>query len=337
MSEAVVVEQVIEDVLRVRDFKVESLIQRERLGAELAFDDAIKPARRLCQLFEQLPVEALREFPARQLSTAQKQAKSVYALFDQILTFKASGDPESVKREIINSLSEAYQPAFTDLLPLISYGVARTVDFANLESQGRAAVQAVNDEKNKLAAQIEATLNEAKNLLEEVRNTAAEDGATKNAKFFGSEAASQARAAKYWLIATSISATIVLIYAGLTLFFPVWFTASNTAESIQLVSSKFLIFFVLAYALYYCARNYASCKHNEVTNKHRQNALLTYRTIAEASHSQENRDAILQHAAAAIYSPADSGYLRREERGYQMGGIMQLPGRSLPTGQTPPE
>ena len=76
----------------------------------------------------------------------------------------------------------------------------------------------------------------------------------------------------------------------------------------QLVSSKLLIFAVLGYLLLLAARNYSTHKHNAVVNRHRQNALLTYRKIVEASGSAGTEDIVLAHAASCIFSPQETGF-----------------------------
>lgn len=63
---------------------------------------------------------------------------------------------------------------------------------------------------------------------------------------------------------------------------------------------------------------------------------MTYKTLAEAGNAPELRDAVLQHAAAAIYAPNDSGYLKSEERGYGAQSLLallpRLPGITPGTG-----
>ena len=76
----------------------------------------------------------------------------------------------------------------------------------------------------------------------------------------------------------------------------------------QLISSKFLIFAVLGYLLLMAARNYTTHKHNSVVNRHRQNALLTYRALVEASAGKGTEDIILAHAASCIFSPQETGF-----------------------------
>jgi len=68
------------------------------------------------------------------------------------------------------------------------------------------------------------------------------------------------------------------------------------------------VFAVLSFMLYLSARSFLSHKHNAVVNRHRQNALLTYRALADAAAADQNREVILTHAAACIFSPQPTGY-----------------------------
>jgi len=73
--------------------------------------------------------------------------------------------------------------------------------------------------------------------------------------------------------------------------------------------SKVLIFAVISFVLYLSARNFLSHKHNAIVNRHRQNALMTYKAIVEATgDNQQTSDAILIHAASCIYAPQPTGY-----------------------------
>ncbi len=74
--------------------------------------------------------------------------------------------------------------------------------------------------------------------------------------------------------------------------------------------SKVLIFGVIAYMLVLCARNFLSHKHNGIVNRHRQNALLTFKSLTDAASGEDRRDIVLTHAAACIFSPQDTGYTR---------------------------
>ena len=324
MSDSIIIEDLKQDILRVQDFKPETLIQKERLG-EMSFELAIEPARRLINLFARISPDSVTEFPFQQMSLIQQQAKATFALFDQILAFKvSSGDPETNRQQLIDQISAAYQPTFNQLFPLVSYLVSRTVDFNSLEARGRAAIQTISDDKERVLKSINETSEQAAKILQEVRDAAAEQGVTQMAKYFADEASGHAKAAWNWLVASIVAAVVVSAYAVATLFLFQWLPAKTPFESAQIITSKFLIFGVLVYGLFQCIRSYSAHRHNQVTNKHRQNALMTYKTLAEAGNSPELRDAVLQHAAAAIYAPNDSGYLKGEERGYGAQSLLAL-------------
>lgn len=319
MADGIVIEDVISDLERVQKFDVQELVQISRLGSELQFDEAVEPAKRLVALFSKLPSESVREFPHSELSDIQALAKSAFNLFQQVLDFDVKAAEPDVRRDrLIKQIANAYQSNFTRMYPLISFAMARTVDFNQLSADGRAAVQDVRDEAMKLMDELNSSSEKASNILAEVRDLAAEQGVTQQAKYFGDEASKHDELSTKWLIASAGVALSVLAYAVFTLFLPVlgWFKAESTLDSIQLLASKFLIFVVLSFALLQSVRNYQAHRHNAVANSHRQNALLTYKTLAEAGNSVESRDTVLQHAAAAIYAPSDSGYMRSEERGY---------------------
>lgn len=311
---------VTDDLARIQDFDAETLVRRDDLGAEFAFNDAVDPAKRLISLCSKLPASALSEFPESQLKQISKQCKAIYSVFSEILSFSSKvPDAENVHISLISRLRDSYQSAFTDLFPYISYAVARTVDFNKLSEDGRAAVQGILDEKQKLTGSIEKTHNEAIALLEEVRKSAAEEGVTRQAKFFRDEAERHEDQGTTWRKASFWVGGILVSYSLAALFlFPLvgYLQPATPAEAIQVTGSKVLVFVVLAYGLIQCIKNYSAHKHNAVMNKHRQNALLTYTTLAEAGSTPEARDTILQHAAAAIYAPGDTGYVRNEERGY---------------------
>lgn len=83
----------------------------------------------------------------------------------------------------------------------------------------------------------------------------------------------------------------------------------------QLITSKVLIFTVLGYLLIMAARNYGIHKHNAVVNRHRQNALLTYRALVTASEDSGTQDIVLAHAASCIFSPQETGFAHGKSDG----------------------
>ncbi|UTS81058.1 hypothetical protein [Phaeobacter piscinae] len=319
---------------RVQNFNAENLVQSGRLG-ESSFDEAVEPAQRVISLFKQLPSATLDYLPDSELNVVKSQANSLYQMFNEILAFDVNeGDVRNRQTQSMDKLKNVYQGYFTKLYPLISYSMARTVNFGQLEEQGRAAVQEISDQTARLMKEIAEQKEAADRILEEVRKTAAERGVSQEANYFKEEADTHKTEAEKWRGWTIRMAAAVGVYGFATLFFHkiTWLTPTNTYETVQFTVGKVLVFFVLAYVLALCAKNFLSNRHNEIVNRHRQNALMTYKSLVDAGGTPEARDVILNHAASSVYRLHDTGYTKAgDSSGSSSSSIVEmLPRTSLP-------
>lgn len=319
---------------RVQEFDAKDLEQSGRLG-EVRFHAAIEPAQRLIMLFRQLPVAALDTLPSNELTQVKSQANSIYQLFEQILSFDVNeGDVRNRQTQAIDKVNAAYQGVFSKLFPLISYSMARTVDFNQLETQGRATVQTIKDQTDALMAELEEQKNQASAILDEVRQAAAEQGVSQQAVYFRDEADSHKSEAVLWRKRTIGVAIAVGLYGVTTLFLHKvpFLSPENTYETVQFTVGKLLVFFVLTYMLALCSKNFLSNRHNEIVNRHRQNALMTYKALVDAGGTPEARDVILNHAAASIYRLHETDYTKPSDgSGSSSSSIIEmLPRTSLP-------
>ena len=103
-----------------------------------------------------------------------------------------------------------------------------------------------------------------------------------------------------------------------------WLAPSSSYEVVQFTSSKLLIFGFLAYLLILSARNYSAHKHNAVVNRHRENALLTYKTLVEAGNEESTQDIVLAYAAACIFSPQETGFTNNKNELSGSKSILEL-------------
>ncbi len=324
---------------RVQQFSASSLIQKEKLG-QSSFEDAVEPAEKIIDLFKQVPSAILEQLPRNELTSIRSSADAVYALFEEILTFDLdAGDIKNRQTKHVDSLKSNYQSCFTQLSNLISFSVARTVDFNRLEEQGRAAVQRVRDLTEELISDISNQKTEAARILEQVRQTAAERGVSQEAEYFKKEADSHRTEAKLWQKRTFWMAIVVGAYGLVSVLFHKipFLTPSNTYESIQLIVSKLIMFSVLVFMLAISARNFLSNRHNEIVNRHRQNSLMTYRTLVDAGGSPEARDIILNHAASSVYQLHDTGFAKAVDNGSTASSsvIGLLSKGAMPSNSTP--
>lgn len=295
-------------LVRMQVFDPETLVREGDLGKK-NFRDAVLPAKRLIELYNRLSPTALQDFPPDVLNTLQSRANQDFQLFSQVTSFDV--DASTAQRDqIINNIRASYSTTFTTLSPLIAYSLHRSADFARLDSQARAALQGIHDQAEESTKDLKKAGDDAKQILKNIREAAAEAGVTQQAEYFKRAAEIHDAEAKSWKTLTYRVAIGVGIYAVLSLFLHKipWLAPKSAYDAVQLTVSKILIFGVLSYVLYLAARNFLSHQHNAIINAHRQNALLTYKAIADAAGNSPNREVILTHAAACIFSPQPTGY-----------------------------
>lgn len=296
---------------RVQQFDVSTLSREADLGKQMNFSEAVAPSHALIDIYRRIPLTALDDFSDGQLNVISQQAQADFNVFKQILDFNATaGNAASSRTSIINTLKTRRDQLFDQLWQYVAYGVARITDTSLLETQARATIQSIEDRSEKLTAQLHTAKNDADSALAEIRAVAAEQGVSQQAIHFKQEAEEQETLAATWLKYTYWFAAAVGCFAVLSLFLHKveWIRPESTAEMFQLISSKVLIFAVLGYLLLMASRNYATHKHNVVVNRHRQNALLTYRSLVEASGGAGTENIVLAHAASCIFSPQETGF-----------------------------
>lgn len=296
---------------RIQAFDPAELGREEDLGRHMNFVDAIDPAKAIIDIYKRIPVSALSDFTDSQLQTIMKQANADFNTFKQIREFSpVSSDAANTRSTIINNVKGRRNQLFEQLWQFIAYGVARVTDTSLLEAQARATIQGIEDKAEKLTGHLNQAKTDADEALAAIRAVASEQGVSQQASYFQNEAQNQDRLAATWLSYTYWFAGILITFAVVSLFLHklAWIKPDGTNEMLQLITSKILIFAVLGYMLVMAARNYTTHKHNAVVNRHRQNALLTYRAIVTAAEDSGTQDIVLAHAASCIFSPQETGF-----------------------------
>ncbi len=281
-------------------------------------------AARVIDLFRQFPLEFLDRLPERHVIAMKGAAEAFHQTLAAVQSFSPKQEsPSNAHAAAIAAVSGQYQQVFNQLEPHISYAASLQRDVTGLEQQFRAAIQRANDKADELTAQLAQRQSEASAILEDVRKVAAETGVAQQASYFAEESAKHEKAAKDWrgwTIKTAIGLGIYALATGVLHKLP-WIKPESTYDTVQLGISKVLIFVVIAYMLLLCARNFLGHMHNAIVNKHRQNALLTFKALADAAGSEQNRDIVLTHAAACIYAPQETSYTKGGSPGQQDGSL----------------
>ena len=189
--------------------------------------------------------------------------------------------------------------------------IKQEADKALDKAQAQIAGVIEKREKAEIAAtqQVEALEKRA----EEILSTVVDETVGQQAEHFKVLAEKHEKSACCWCVATIAAAVLLAGFAVESIFLSDLDVVKN--YPIQAGISKVLVFTVLGSALFFCARNYGAHRHNAVVNRHRENALRTFRVLAATTHSAENRDIVLNQAAQCIFGPRDSGYARGRNSG----------------------
>lgn len=296
---------------RMQKYDPNTLAREGELGAALNFKDAVPHARRLIDLYIQLPLESVEWFNQGQASQLKAVADGDYNILNEIMTFDpAKGHGSNEKKQWINQLEQTYEQTFQQLAPWIAYGVGRVTDFTKIGRDARATIQDIEDKAKKLGEDMEQHRKSAQAILEDIRKVAAEQGVSQQAVYFKDESVSHTEQAEKWLKQTKQLTVLLALYAMLTLVLHKipWIAPTTSYETIQLAVSKVLVFTTIAYFLILSAKNFIAHRHNAIVNKHRQNALVTYRALVDAAGDGANRDIVLTKAAECIFGPQPTGF-----------------------------
>ena len=306
-------EETVESLRRIQDFDADKLSRKESLGEHFHLEGAVEPAKRHIELYRQLPTSILEVFPNDIIKSLKDLSHNLYNLLEEAMSFVPDGEnPTGKRNQIINRITKQYDETFKFLHPLISYSLHRSADFPSLERNARDTIQEIHDQAEMAMKELNKYKEDADQVLQDVREAAAEHGVTQQAIYFKEEADGHNSQSNRWLLCTSFISLLLLAYAVVSVFSYkiLGINPTDTYQMIQLGISKVLIFGVISYGLYLSARNFLSHKHNTIINRHRQNALMTYKALVEASGQESNREVITLQAAGCIFSPQSTGYTK---------------------------
>lgn len=226
--------------------------------------------------------------------------------FDPTTSQNAASD----RQNLIDEATTTYNNIFSNLFPIAAYLAARQYDpseATRVAQQTLADLRLLSEQGVRAVAAVET---EATRVLNEVRRTAAESGVSQQAAYFSEEATGHGTLARKWQGYTNWSAIGLGAFALLSLIFSLIWSPDDGYQTTQITLSKILIFSTIAFMLFLCSRTLLAHRHNEVVNRHRQNALLTFNALAEATGDQQTREVVLTHASACIFAPQETGFSR---------------------------
>lgn len=293
----------------IQEFNVNDLSREEDLGNRFSFSGAVSHVSKTKDFYGQLSHEFVDSLPDTIAEEIKGKAETSYGNLINIMEF----DPVSGVGErdrLIEVVKDDYSSVFRVLYPLIAYGSSVTGNIQAQVEEFRAIIDQAQEEVKKTGSEINDKMAEADRMLENIRQVSSEHAVSQHAVHFKEESDSHLEQSKQWRKATIWCAIPLVAYSIVAIIGYNWFAQEDIKYDIQLILGKILLFTVLSYSVVFSARNFMSHTHNAITNKHRQNALMTFTTLANAVTDQVNRDIILAQASSCIFSPQDTGYTK---------------------------
>lgn len=290
-----------------------SLIQTERLGRDLDFRDGVPYFERILGLFSPLRECNLDVLPLASLNRVSTAVSQALDLFKNVKEFNPRKQNPQQRDSLIAQARDNYDRWFEEVAQTISYAIVKGRDFSTLEERARHAVAMLDEilaEAKKRQSQSEKEVQDA---LAAIRAAAAEAGVSQQAIYFRDEAEHHRKAAFPWLVGTGLSAVAGLVFALLVMT-NTWHVATDLGPTltVQAGLAKLAIFSICYFGIVWCGRTYKSHRHNYVVNKHRQNALSTFKAFVDASEDNPTKNTVLIEAARCVFSPQVTGYLGKD-------------------------
>lgn len=310
--------------------KAADLARTDELSRDINFSDAVPYFEEMLDIAKQLNQRSIDRLSLNQINQIVSGCTALKALIRKVSGFTLNQNtPADVCNTIIEEVKNAYDAIMEPLIIPLAFTATLATDYAKIEREAKGYHATMKEEADKFEKLLLLYIKDAQNALQAVKDQAAEAGVATNAQIFLTDSDNHGEVAKKWLAATIISSIITLAVAVAFVVISFQYKPETTAVAIQYVLSKLILLSILFFGIFWCARNYRSSKHNETLNKHRANALMTFRAFVEGSGEQQIKEAILLQAAQAAFVNRSTGYETQEQESQTIHPVVEILGKSV--------
>jgi hypothetical protein len=310
--------------------KPTSLARTADLSRDINFSDAVPHFEDMLEIVKQLNERDINRLGHAQISQIVTACTQLKGFVDKVNNFTLNQNtPADVCKALIVSIQNAYDTIMEPLTLPLAFTATQATDYAKIEREAKGYHSTMKAEADRFISMIETYRKDAEKALNAVKEQAAEAGVSTNAQIFLGDSAAHSTVAKKWLIATIVVSSVTFLVAAGFVVLSFFYSPSTTSGAIQYVVSKIILLSTLSFSIYWCAQNYKSQKHNETSNKHRANALMTFRTFVEGADDSRIKDAVLMHAAQAAFSNRQTGYDGHGDDTPAINPVVEILGRTI--------
>ena len=312
------------------EIKATSLARTDELSRDINFSEAVPSFEEMLDITKQLNQRSIGRLALIQINQIIESCTSLNNLITKVKDFTLNQNtPADVCQEIIQEVKNAYDGIMEPLTVPLAFTATLATDYAKIEREAKGYHATMGEEADAFKKLLESYKLDAENALQAVKDQAAEAGVATNAQIFLTDSGNHAGVAKKWLIATIVTSIITLAVAVMFVVIGFEYKPETVAVAIQYVLSKLILISTLFFAIIWCSKNYRSSKHNETLNKHRANALMTFRAFVEGSSEQPIKEAILLQAAQAAFVNRPTGYETQEKDSQTINPVVEIIGKSI--------
>ena len=314
----------------VKDVDVaEHIVRRQALGEELDFSDCEGSFVEFQDLASAMANVAWGVLPADVQESVLDGIRDVQQAYFAITEFAAS-EGKAKRDELAETFHQRLDDFLVKTLPYAGFLLWKQ---SGVERRARLLLQNIEETSADIRSaheEIEAKRSDVDDVLKAARGSVAELGASREAQAFHAAASRYERSASRWLKASVASALATIVVGILVVF--VWNTLdSDRAATLALaILGRAAVLGVLTYATVTAVRMYRSNAHLAVVNRHREDALQTFRTFIEGTDSVETKSQILLAAAHAAFGQTATGLIGEKADGANTLEVFEgLFGRSV--------
>lgn len=303
-----IIKQMKDSLKIITEFEVAQLIKKDKLG-DMSFAD-------FENMFISVIDEAkmlLRSENYLRLSEQQLTALKNNYIMKMHTRLKEINDFDILKHDdwktAIGSLKNNFKSEYNSFMT----GVCNYA--AIIYASGDKEIQKNLEEIYKSKSEIIELKKELDKVLNSAKTAAGKVGVIEHAHIFANQAKEHLTASWWWMGVTILTglATLVVAVWSISWFMKDFEQLKVTGYAIQFGITKLVVFSIMYFTLVWVSRNYRSNRHNYIVNKHRQNALSTFKTFVDAVKDDPvTQNVILNKTTDCIFSHEISGYLPKE-------------------------
>jgi len=323
-------------LLIIQNYDYEILSRTEDFGKMLDFSDILEPSKKILELFKLLKIENLDKLSMGQLEIIINTVKNILTLYAHVVRYVAGKMNPYDRDNLIGKIYNESNISVEAVGPIIAYSHLYNSPTTLGAEEVNEIIKTYENERKIDQKEIIFIKKEINEILSQVKDISALKGVTLESENLSISSQKYDDNAKNWFWGSIIMGFVTFLVAIVSSFsYKIPFIApSNNIETAQIISGKIIILGILSYGLLTCIRNYTAQTHNAVVNRHRQNSLQTYRAFVDAASTNVTRDIVLTHAAAAVFSHQDTGYVKNQDTSGAHSIIEMIP-KSL-VGDTKP-